>query len=220
MEHFRWGNLWRMDFWTQGNSDTREEDVELYESYNDTEGSIPLPPLGSNDACSLSNDIWLMIIDRLPQGVLARTMFMLSWRFHCLCSRVLYQNIDVSLHHYKIPNGNSSADYSWIHWDCSLIARRHRAIADALVATPRYASYVRSLTWTMGFDRLTASLPRANRADVVASARSQVEIFPLMENVTTVDLDTGFMRVPPLTPPSSLFPGQQKFVLVVLCRID
>jgi hypothetical protein len=123
---------------------------------------------------------------------------------------ILFQNVDASLHHYKIPDGCSSADFSWIHWDCGVVTDRQDRILKQLSQSPRYASFVPSFTWTMGLVRPEAGV---SRCDALKQLHPYPHMFELLQNVTIVDIDTGFMRVPPVPHSVDLFPKASKVQL-------
>lgn len=178
---------WRHDSWRREGDRAYYWDEEFHREEKDPT-IIPLPPVGFLDAGSLSNEIWFLILGFLPLACLIQVISRLSRHFHLFSTAILYREIDCSIHHYKIPDINSSADFTWAHFDCDRVIRKGQHLLKLLTTKQHYASNVRSFSWTVG-------IRRAERPETVAYGNVQLTLFALLENVTRVDIDTGFATV-------------------------
>ncbi|KAF2649548.1 hypothetical protein K491DRAFT_721589 [Lophiostoma macrostomum CBS 122681] len=216
-----WASLWRSDFWTKGNEEyaiqadwkyveMRKVAKEMVETLGNCDHTTPLPMYAGLDASCLSNEIWLLILHNLTLRQLSGAPCRLSWRFHHLCMTIVFRDVDASLHHYRIPDGCASANFDWIHWDCGVVADRQIRVLKQVRQSPRYASYVRTFIWTM---RFAPSESEVSCCDTLVQVSSHIHLFDLLKNVTSVDIDTGFMRVPPVHHSMNLFPKASKVQL-------
>lgn len=194
-----WPKLWRHEKWTRERvernwedvipgEDCTREDVLTHGQRDSSE--LALPSCHGLDAESLSTEIGLLILRLLPLTCLTRVTILLSRRFHYLSTAILYREIDASLHHYKIPDTNSEADFSWAHWDCDRVLERQHHLLNLLTTKPNYASNVSSLIWTVG-------ITRTKQLETVGYVDTHLNLFAVLENITRVDIDTGFASVIP-----------------------
>ncbi|KAF2466191.1 uncharacterized protein BDR25DRAFT_377952 [Lindgomyces ingoldianus] len=127
--------------------------------------------------------------------------------FHELSLSLLYRDVDIGLHHYKMPLETSAEVYQvhhftqfvyhWAYWRPEDIARKHSRFIRQLIRTPEYARHVRRLTWTLDIWHYVRDMCSD---DQVLHAQHSFHMFGAMENVTNVDIDGGSMNRPSTVP--------------------
>jgi hypothetical protein len=152
------------------------------------------------DLSLLPIECWTLIADNLSShdlSLLARV----STSFHVVFSPHLYCYIDLSIH--RLPPIVTEEDGGQISLCSPSLSGRQRAFTSLILYhKPKYASWVRSLTWTMCLQQ-----SRAIRPFPEDELDSVVELFSRLNRVCSVDINGGSMHFYPPKPIPPLFPA-------------
>ncbi|KAF2112993.1 hypothetical protein BDV96DRAFT_148517 [Lophiotrema nucula] len=173
--------------------------------------ALPLPHPRLLRVNDLSKDLWLLVLEQLPISSLRTSVSPVCRAFHDLCMSILYRNIDISLHDYKINDefGSYGHEKAWMAHHCpERTGRQHCRFIRQILKRPAYTAHIRSFTWTMDVVhvvRYDFSIENECR-----QMSDQIRLFTLLQNVASVDIDGGRAAFPimPQTGPS-LFPNAQ-----------
>jgi hypothetical protein len=147
---------------------------------------------------TFSEELWIIILASLPKSDLKR-LCRVSKHLHALIIPILYQVIDLSIHHLEaMPS--SDPRIARIH------AQQFLFVSQVLLK-PEFGSYVQSFTWTMSL-YMRRQLPEwIKDKRVLWTVEDTYRMFSLLYKARHVDLDTGAKHVERVPVLPSLFPS-------------
>lgn len=172
---------------------------------------LPTMEKHTNPVLLVPSELWLLISHQLPIPA-RKNLAQASKHFHRICLPLLYQSVDLSVHHFR-PETNEK-NFIVKRWPDNLqeTLGRQSLFMRQLLENPQYAQMVHSFTWTMGLHRISA-LPDWAEEDGSSPFHNLENVYTLfqtLEQATHVDVDGGPIHPYPSISLPPLFPNARK----------